>query len=226
VEFGGVSKFPKKHERVFLLHQGLVRALAWRLHRRTGRYVEIDDLIAYGQIGLLEAIRSFDEERGIKFSTYAWYRVRGAIFDGLMKMSWFNRIAFEQGEYEFEIKEKSSKPRKTPQSEKKESQDRSSVRRQQQPSLSGGFDGNVPGDLKGVDSAVVHRELLVFLRDLVSALPEKEAQLIKEKFFVGRTLTEAARRVGISVAWASRLHARTLADLRIVLEQSGFASGD
>ena len=71
--------------------------MAWRLHEG-GRNVDIDDLVAYGQIGLLEAIQSLTKSV-VKFATFAWYRVR-AIFDGLTKMSWFNRITFEQGEYE------------------------------------------------------------------------------------------------------------------------------
>jgi RNA polymerase sigma factor (sigma-70 family) len=70
--------------------------------------------------------------------------------------------------------------------------------------------------------AALHLELVMFLRDLVASLPDKEAALIRGTFFEGRTLTEAARRVGISTAWASRLQTRTLADLRIALERGGF----
>ena len=220
-----MSKLSKKQDRVFLLHQGLVRAMAWRLHRRLGRNVDIDDLVAYGQIGLLEAIQSFDEKRGVKFATFAWYRVRGAIFDGLTKMSWFNRIAFEQGEYETQNIGNSLKQEKHQSIQKKGAgtQDRSSLRGQNQPSLIGSFDGNIPGKFQEGETAILHKELLSFLRDLVSALPEKEAGLIKARFFEGRTLTEAARRVGLSVPWASRLQARTLADLRMALENAGFS---
>jgi DNA-directed RNA polymerase specialized sigma subunit len=81
---------------------------------------------------------------------------------------------------------------------------------------------SVMGREQDAGEAALHRELIVFLRDLVSALPEKEAVLVRGTFFEGRTLTEAARRVGISTAWASRLQTRTLADLRIALERSGF----
>ena len=87
-------------DRAFLLYQGLVRAIAWKIHRRVPHAVELDDLIAYVQIGLLEALQRFDEDRGLKFATFAWHRVRGAILDGLAKMSWFDRIEFEKGDYE------------------------------------------------------------------------------------------------------------------------------
>ena len=71
--------------------QGLVRSLAWKIHQKLPRGVDLDDLIAYGQIGLAQAARDFDVSRGGQFSTFAWYRTRGAILDGLAQMSWFTR---------------------------------------------------------------------------------------------------------------------------------------
>ncbi|MBM4059135.1 MAG: hypothetical protein FJ275_13025, partial [Planctomycetes bacterium] len=87
-------------DRLFILHQGLVRAIAWKTHRRVPRNVDVDDLVAYGQIGLLEAINAFDATLDRKFVTFAWHRIRGAILDGLGKMSWFERAGFERGAYE------------------------------------------------------------------------------------------------------------------------------
>ncbi len=80
--------------------QGLVRTLALGIHRKVPPSVELDDLIAYGQVGLGEAARDFDPARGGKFSTYAYYRIRGAIYDGLAKMSWFGRSAYQHVRYE------------------------------------------------------------------------------------------------------------------------------
>ncbi len=44
--------------------QGLVRSLALKIHRGLPRRVELDDLIGYGQVGLVEAAREFDPARG------------------------------------------------------------------------------------------------------------------------------------------------------------------
>ena len=71
--------------------QGLVRSLAIAARRNLPQSVELDDLVAYGQVGLVEAARNFDPSRGNRFSTYAYYRIRGAIYDGMAKMSWFGR---------------------------------------------------------------------------------------------------------------------------------------
>ncbi len=222
----------KQRDEMFMLHQGLVRAIAWKTHQRLPRAVELDDLVAYGQIGLLEAIAAFDARRGRKFTTYAWHRIRGAMLDGLGKMTWFDRAAFEGRQYE-------RKPAGT---------DAAAA----QPAAQGAAAGSAPAAAKATTAgtveqpttrrptrndldhvtvsgretdaaeAALHLELVMFLRDLVSALPEKEGALLRGTFFEGRTLTEAARRVGISTAWASRLQTRTLADLRVALERGGF----
>src|SRR4051812_26640647 len=79
--------------------QGIVRLLAWKIFQKLPRWVELEDLIGYGQVGLALAARDFDKSRGNQFSTYAYYRVRGAILDGLKQMSWFSRYEYEASRY-------------------------------------------------------------------------------------------------------------------------------
>jgi RNA polymerase sigma factor for flagellar operon FliA len=196
-----------QRDETFILHQGLVRAIAWKIHQRVPRNVDLDDLVAYGQIGLLEAIAAFDARRGRKFTTYAWHRIRGAMLDGLGKMVWFDRAAYERGHYECAAAAACG-PGDAPPARRPAQTDLENV--------------TVMSREPDAGEASLHFELVMFLRDLLTALPEKEAILLRGTFFEGRTLTEAARRVGISTAWASRLQTRTLADLRIALERGGF----
>src|SRR3989339_2010046 len=49
--------------------------------------IEYDDLVSDGTIGLMKAWDNFDPKRGVKFETYASYRVRGEILDGLRNYS-------------------------------------------------------------------------------------------------------------------------------------------
>lgn len=221
-----------QRDEMFMLYQGLVRAIAWKTQQRCLRAVELDDLVAYGQIGLLEAIAAFDAKRGRKFTTYAWHRIRGAMLDGLGKMAWFDRAAYEAGRYE----RKPAGAAQAPPSPGPEcgpsskvavgagpagtGSDQQPPRRPVQTDLQ---DFHLLGREADASEATLHLELVMRLRDLLDALPEKERALVRGTFFEGRTLTEAAKRVGISVAWASRLQTRTLADLRIALERGGFA---
>jgi len=45
--------------------------------------IDYNDLVADGTVGLMKAWKSFDQDRGVKFETYASYRIRGEILDGL-----------------------------------------------------------------------------------------------------------------------------------------------
>ena len=199
-------------DRMVVLHQGLVRAIAWKVHRRAMSRVDLEDLVAYGQIGLLEAISRFDGAQGRKFVTFAWHRIRGAMLDGLDTMASFDRGCFERGGYE------------TP--GRDAGRERIPDLPQTNRPRSGHNDSDVaaaPAVAPPVDQVLANREAAVFVSQLVAALPAREAGLIKAVFFEGHTLTESARRVGISTAWASRLQARTLADLRLALVRAGFS---
>lgn len=65
----------------------LVKYIASRVAIGKSRYVEYEDLVSYGIIGLLDAIDKFDKGKGVKFSTYASIRIRGAILDELRRNS-------------------------------------------------------------------------------------------------------------------------------------------
>jgi len=68
-----------------------IRIQAMRLKMRLPSHIELDDLISSGVVGLLDALDRFDASRDIKFSTYADFRVRGAMLDYLREMDWFPR---------------------------------------------------------------------------------------------------------------------------------------
>lgn len=69
----------------------LVRNVAGRMAINFPRSVELCDLINTGVIGLIEAFRNFDPDRGVKFETYAVPRIRGAILDELRSLDWVPR---------------------------------------------------------------------------------------------------------------------------------------
>lgn len=75
-------------DRLILDQQPYLKALARNIAKTLPHHVEYDELVGFGQIGLAEAARAFDPQRGVSFTTFAHYRVRGAIFDGLRKMTW------------------------------------------------------------------------------------------------------------------------------------------
>ncbi|MCU6707128.1 FliA/WhiG family RNA polymerase sigma factor [Paenibacillus sp. J5C_2022] len=55
-----------------------------------------DDLASNGVMGLIDAIEKFDYMRGLQFETYASWRIRGAIIDGLRQGDWVPRSVREK----------------------------------------------------------------------------------------------------------------------------------
>ena len=64
---------------------------AARIKMRVPPNIEMDDLVSSGIVGLLDAADRFDPSRGIKFKTYAEFRIRGTMLDYLREMDWFPR---------------------------------------------------------------------------------------------------------------------------------------
>ena len=73
--------------------QRKVILLARRLSERlpSDASMQFDDLVSCGAIGLLEAFDRFEPSRGIQFSTFAEYRIRGAMLDALRSSDTFSR---------------------------------------------------------------------------------------------------------------------------------------
>lgn len=64
----------------------LVKHIAARVILGLPAHADVGDLIGDGVFGLLDALEKFDPARGVKFETYAYTRIRGAMLDGLRKV--------------------------------------------------------------------------------------------------------------------------------------------
>jgi RNA polymerase sigma factor for flagellar operon FliA len=71
--------------------------VAARIRERLPKHVEMEDLVQAGVIGLLEACRSYDCTKDAQFSTFAKFRIRGAILDSLRKLDWGSRTLRRKG---------------------------------------------------------------------------------------------------------------------------------
>ncbi len=89
-------------EALVMAHLGMVKRVALHLKVRIPPFMELDELIQVGMIGLLEAARSFDSSKGVEFESYALSRVRGAILDEVRQLSYLPRsaVAFNKSENE------------------------------------------------------------------------------------------------------------------------------
>ena len=72
-------------------HLPLLHYIVGRIAIEVPKHIDRDDLLSFGMIGLVSASDSWDASRGLKFSTYAYPRIRGAILDELRHMDFLPR---------------------------------------------------------------------------------------------------------------------------------------
>ena len=87
------TRSPEAQRRLVEDHIPFVRSIARKLREQVPM-VEFDDLVGFGMQGLIEAGQRFDDRHGVAFTTFAYYRVRGAMFDGLRSMGWLPRSEY------------------------------------------------------------------------------------------------------------------------------------
>lgn len=81
----------KTRQELVLQYAPFIRHVAHRLELRLPPSIDINDIIHAGIIGLIDAIEKFDTAKGVKFSTYAEFRIKGSILDSLRHMDWVPR---------------------------------------------------------------------------------------------------------------------------------------
>ncbi len=71
----------KNQNQIIMEFTPLIKYLANKMTARTHYTVELDEMISYGVLGLIDAIDKYDKKRKNEFKTYAEFRIRGAMLD-------------------------------------------------------------------------------------------------------------------------------------------------
>jgi RNA polymerase sigma factor for flagellar operon FliA len=90
------------HEALIVAHMDMVKRVAVHLKVRIPPFMELDELIQVGMVGLIEAARAYDPTKGFAFENFALNRVRGAMLDEVRRQSYLPRsaVAFNKSENE------------------------------------------------------------------------------------------------------------------------------
>ena len=213
-------------------HLPLVQAIARKVKKTVGASIDFDDLVGYGSKGLVEAAERFDARHGVAFSTFAYYRIRGAMYDGLRTMGWYSRADYARyraeeraNEYlrnradrEGAARAEGAPPPSGPEALLAEVNEiLAGVATVHITSLEAA--AAVPDETRPApDAAVEGERMAARTRAAVARLPEKERRLMELYYFADKTLEEAGAELGLSKSWACRLHARAVELLREAIE--------
>jgi len=216
--------------------QALVHLLAGKIYRRSGGNTDLDDLIAYGELGLAQAASNFDAGKGCRFSTFAYYRIQGAIYDGLSKMSWtsrseYQRLRSDQLANEALMADATQSATSGSQSFAGNAGWMGAVTRKLavvyfvtrgEQQGTGIRDSTVEDPSVAPASDIVAlKEIGQKVREVVNQRPDGERRLVTLVYFEGMIMQDAANELHISKSWASRLHSRILLRLADDLRRLG-----
>jgi RNA polymerase sigma factor for flagellar operon FliA len=215
-------------------HLNLVDAIARKMARGLPRTAEIEELIGFGRIGLVEAANKYDPAFGCQFKTFAYYRIRGAICDGIRSLTWFThrvaqRLALEESfdaMSEYMIEEEGERPAAQPLQVQVASL-KLTVEKMALACMLSTDDIDAPdhaSEAKPVDEDLAERQIHGLLREALEELDPRQRHIIHGVFFDGRTITACGEDLGLSRSWAKRLHDRGLSDLLEICRGRGLCS--
>ncbi|OGQ21555.1 MAG: hypothetical protein A3I05_03380 [Deltaproteobacteria bacterium RIFCSPLOWO2_02_FULL_44_10] len=203
-------------------------SIASRVCQTLSSTVDYEEVLCNARLGLLEAAKRFDPKHDVDFRTFAYYRIKGAIYDGLRRSGWLPRtlyakIKFEEAANEYLQHQSLYR-----------AENGGETRKSTTLSGEGGETDHVTETVSSLASIYIvsidatedmeiedqngtdiekrteFMQIRKHMREAIGSLPEKEKQLVMMYYFQNRTLEEIGERLGLSKSWTSRLHARAL----------------
>jgi RNA polymerase sigma factor FliA len=220
----------------------LVRHVVERVAASLPRNVDHEDLYSAGVLGLLDAHAKFDSHKGVKFETYAVWRIKGAVLDQLRALDWVSRSMRRKARNLDGVTRKLDQKLGRAASEDEVARelkmsrgdfyrlldhvrgavlvslDESRSGEDQEPSTLGDH-------LPDPNAEDLHARLeeeqsrLVMLRTL-DQLPEQERLVVALYYYEHMTLKEIGRALGISESRVSQVHTRAMSRLRLRLHRA------
>ncbi len=228
------NRDPQAGDLLVKKYKPLVSYHVQRIGAGLPKNVSRDDLVSLGMMGLFDALNKFDIKRDLKFDTYASFRVRGAIIDGLRKEDWLPRSAREKAkklEVQIERLEQKLMRHATPEElaehmnlpveevyqtvQEHFFSNVLSINEQQDQEETEGKSFVIRDEhTKTPEQQVVRTELLGDLAENIKKLNEKE-QLVLSLFYTEEmTLTEIGEMLELSTSRISQIHSKALFKLR------------
>lgn len=209
------------------IHRGLavVERTVEGIARSLEGVLEVDDLMAYGCVGLVGAARRFEPKHGLSFKSYATFRVRGAIMDAVRQRLGrsqpgrsFSQVgsATVRSELKGQPNTAARNRRLRAARQRVQSLDVTLVELGSAAALGVVFEvSNNDVDLVDCDrldpeQALANAQLRALLLRSIEGLPCDEAELIRRHYVDGEPFERVARDLAISPAWASRLQSRAI----------------
>ncbi|OOM16224.1 FliA/WhiG family RNA polymerase sigma factor [Clostridium saccharobutylicum] len=222
-------------EQVIQEYIPLVKYIASRVMFGKNKYMEYEDLVSYGMIGLMDALNKFDNTKGMKFSSYASIRIKGAMIDELRKNRPLSKGAMDKlNRYNKAIDDLQGQLLREPTdneiakylnislneiTEIENYINYISMVSLENVIFSDDEDINFMGIIEDKNSPspdmyLQDKEQLEILTQAIELLKEKDRTILNLYYYEGLTLKEIGNILGVSESRVCQLHSRAIRNLR------------
>ena len=240
-----VAAMPYK-EQIVEQYIPLVKYIASRIMVGRTTYIEYEDLVSYGLIGLMDAISKFDPDKGIKFSSYASIRIKGEMIDQIRKARPFSKGAMDKlAKYNEAVEKLQNELYREPTIDE--------ISKYLGISISDVIDIEgyinfmavvslenilfseddeltVMGVVEDKNSPSPHeayeeQERVEVLAECIDKLKEKDRIILNLYYYEGLTLKEIGQVLDVSESRVCQLHSRAIKNLRTMLKRINYIEG-
>lgn len=213
-----------------------VEALARRLAASMPHSIDLGDLVQDGVLGLIDAAQRFDQDRGIKFETFAERRVRGAMIDALRREAWPRGVRRQRRELEAAREalrnELGHEPSMADLAARVGTDEKrlertivriNTIESTSPLATSDSIDESnlppalMPSEPESPDAAYQRHETNERIRTAIQTLPLRERKLIGLYYYQEATMKQIGTELGVNESRVSQLHARAILRLRTAL---------
>lgn len=230
-------------DQVILEHLPLVRVIAVRVHANLPVYVELEDLVHAGVLGLIDAVAKYNPNKEVAFSSYAKHRIKGAILDSLRQLDWASRdLRRRQRQADVAAHELTAELKRLPTEEELaarmgievEHWRRLAVEMHNSGVISASSRMSDQEDLPAPDfpakpetrpdTICVRSQMRSVLTTAIKTLPERYQRVVMLYYSGEMTMKEIGGLMGINESRVSQIHKAALERMAAALEQSGIRS--
>lgn len=208
----------------------IVDVIARAMRRQFGPHVSFEDLVGQGREVLVSAARSFDPDRGVPFKSWAALRIRGGMMDSLRqhgnlpKRVYRKLRAMQAMDAVQEPALEEARPATPEAADAALTEQLSSAAMAAAIGFLAMRDSEALAHVKDADhspeSNVGYVEVMALVRSAIDERPEQEQAMLRRVYFDDVTIEDAAKELGLSKSWGSRLHARAIEGLVKSLKRS------
>jgi RNA polymerase sigma factor for flagellar operon FliA len=201
-------------------HLGYAHAIAADLAGKYPPNITRSDLEGAAELGLVQAARSYDPSRSVSFATFAYYRIRGAIFDEVRKSWQAAHLTSDSSDYMAEDPVQSALQQRAG----------TSNGERHERSFSSGISSlfplgtfspeRLPATTESPAGQVQRKQEAEAIRRALRQLPKRHRFVLQAHYYEDLSFVSIGRQLNLSKSWVSRIHRQALSRIHSILQGS------